>query len=129
MLGVVGHRRNVGVTDGQPCASVAGGVSYRAPLAQLVPDRIGVVQPCGVGVVEIGCPVNDRRAPTVITNSSGHGLLLDGDGVLGTVGRRQPSLVLEAGRDHAVVSLEGIAELVDSLADSLRSTNEHFRRG
>ena len=61
VLGVLGDRRHAGVGRGEPPAAVALGVRDRAALAQVLPDRVGVVHPLGVGVVPVGREVGHGR--------------------------------------------------------------------
>ena len=61
MLGVVGHGRDVLVPHRQPGPPVALAVGDRAATAQVVPYRIGVGHPGGVGMVEVRGPVGDGR--------------------------------------------------------------------
>ena len=62
VLGVVGHGRDVLVAQRQPGAAIAVAVGDGAPGSQVVPDRVRVGHPLGVGVVEVGCPVLDGWA-------------------------------------------------------------------
>ena len=61
VLGVVGDGAHVLVARGEIDAHEAVGVGDRARLAQLVPDREGVVDPARIEMIEIGGPVLDRR--------------------------------------------------------------------
>jgi hypothetical protein len=44
------------------------GMSNRTFLPQLVPDRIRIVDPCRIQVVEITGPVSDRRTRTHVSH-------------------------------------------------------------
>src|SRR5260370_33131407 len=61
MLGVVGDGANVLVAAGKIHALEAVGMRERAARAQLVPNRIGVLDPARVEVIEIAFPIVDRR--------------------------------------------------------------------
>ena len=58
--GIVGDLADQVVGDRQPGPAVAAGARDRAALAQVLPDRVRVGGPRGVGVVEIGGPVLER---------------------------------------------------------------------
>ena len=60
MLGIVGDGLDVLVAGRQPGALEALGAGDRA-LAQLVPDREGIVAPLRIEMVPVGAPVRDRR--------------------------------------------------------------------
>ena len=67
MLGVVGHLGDQVVGHRQPRPAVPVAVRDRAALAQVLPDRVRVGHPGGVGVIEVGSPVLDRGM------AAGHG--------------------------------------------------------
>src|SRR5262249_25737297 len=69
MLRVVGDGPHVVVARREVDAVEAIGMRDRTFLPELVPDRIRVVHPARIGMVEVAAPVRDRR-------SFGHGLLL-----------------------------------------------------
>ena len=62
MLGSVGDRAHVLVPRKEIDAHKPIGMSNRTFLPQLVLDRIRIVDPCRIQVVEITGPVGDRRA-------------------------------------------------------------------
>ncbi len=106
VLGVVRNVGDVLVREGQPRAAVATGVRDRALLPELVPDRVGVGDPCGIGVVEVGRPVGDGRALV-----HAHSVIsMANSGQLATALR---AFVLELGRHFAVVQLVRVAVVVD----------------
>src|SRR5436190_1323718 len=69
MLGVVGDRAHVLIARGEIDAAEALGVRDRACLAQLLPDRIRVLDPARIEMIEIGAPVVHRRARAHVSSS------------------------------------------------------------
>src|SRR5690606_10338712 len=70
MLGVVGDGGDVRVADRHPGAAVALGVGHRAAAAQVLDDRVGVGDPLGAVVVEVGGVVGDRAHGLAHASSS-----------------------------------------------------------
>src|ERR1043165_8703512 len=62
MLGVVGARAHVLVARREIDAAEALGVRDRALFAQLVPDRIRILDPARIEMIEVTRPVIHRRA-------------------------------------------------------------------
>jgi hypothetical protein len=60
VLRVLGDRGHAGVGRGEPTAAVALGVRHRAALAQVLPDRVGIGHPLGIGVIPLGGEVLDE---------------------------------------------------------------------
>ena len=81
MLGVVGDRAHVLVARGQVDAHEAVGVRDRTLLPQFVPDRVRVLDPARIEVVEIGGPIGDGR-------SAAHGRRISTAGARAANGRR-----------------------------------------
>ena len=67
VLGVVGHLGDQLMGHRQPRPAVPVAVRDGAALAQVLPDRVRVGHPAGVGVIEVGGPVLDRGM------AAGHG--------------------------------------------------------
>ena len=61
VLSVVRDRRDHLVRRGEPAAAVSIGVGDRTTLAQVLPDRVGIVHPARIGVVPVRCKVFDRQ--------------------------------------------------------------------
>src|SRR5205085_8068305 len=62
ILGVVGDRTHILVARGKIDAAEPLGVRNRTLVAQLLPDRIRVLDPARIEVVEVSGPVASRRA-------------------------------------------------------------------
>jgi hypothetical protein len=60
VLGVVSDGLHVGVAAGEISAREPLGACDRAGAAQLVPDRVGVLDPARIAMIEVGCPVAHR---------------------------------------------------------------------
>jgi hypothetical protein len=57
VLGVVGNSPRVLVAAGEVGAHEALGMRNRAPLSQVVPDRVRVFGPTWIEMIEISCPI------------------------------------------------------------------------
>ena len=68
MLGIEGDRAHVLVPRNEIYTHVPIGMSNRTFLLQLVPDRIRIVDPRRIEVVEIIGPVDNRRARTHVSH-------------------------------------------------------------
>src|ERR1043166_1159433 len=70
MLGVIGDGLHVGVAAGEIGSGKPCGARDRAGSPQLVPDRVGVLYPVRIAMIEVGCPVAHRRRPAHARYSS-----------------------------------------------------------
>ena len=59
VLGVLRNLRDPRVGRGEPASAVAIGVRDGTALTQVLPDRVGVVDPRGIGVVPVGGEIED----------------------------------------------------------------------
>ena len=93
VLGVVGDLGHVVVTDGQPAAAVPVGVRDRAPLAEVVDDRVGVGGPLVGRVVEVRCPIRNRTGHDLVVDSHRFVVELVGEGRESLVDRLRASVL------------------------------------
>src|SRR5262245_22094128 len=73
MLCVVSDRANVVVAHWKIDAAISIRVSHRTARSQIVPDGVRIMAPVWVVVIEVSCPIDDRR-------TFPHGCLLHGHG-------------------------------------------------
>src|SRR5262249_16065410 len=73
MLRVVSDRANVVVAHWKIDAAISIRVSHRTARSQIIPDGVRIMAPVWVVVIEVSCPIDDRRALP-------HGCLLHGHG-------------------------------------------------